>query len=51
MTPTIAEIRRHFRKETGKLDNWLYHMRIDDYFKPTRRRPEGTKKEENERDA
>ena len=31
--PDIDKIRSHFRKETGKLDNWLYHRRIDEYFK------------------
>ena len=28
----IDEIRRHFRRETGKLDNWLYHRRIEEYL-------------------
>ena len=29
------KLRKHFRKETQKLDNWLYHHRIDEYFKKT----------------
>ena len=29
----FKEIRKHFRKETSKLDNWIYHKRIDEYFK------------------
>lgn len=32
MTPTLEEIRRHFRRETSKLDNWIYHRRIDEYL-------------------
>jgi len=27
------KIREHFRKETQKLDNWLYHHRIETYFR------------------
>ena len=27
------KLRKHFRKETGKLDNWINHKRIDEYFK------------------
>lgn len=29
----IHKIRRHFRKETGKLDNWIYHRRLDEYLR------------------
>lgn len=29
----IPKIRRHFRKETGKLDNWIYHRRLDEYLR------------------
>ena len=29
----LSKVRRHFRKETGKLDNWIYHRRLDEYFK------------------
>jgi len=29
----LSKIRRHFRKETRKLDNWIYQRRIDEYFK------------------
>jgi len=25
--------RKRFRREIGKLDNWLYHKRIDEYLK------------------
>jgi hypothetical protein len=39
----IDKIREHFRKETSKLDNWIYHHRIDHYFKPE------TKKEDTEK--
>jgi hypothetical protein len=28
----IDEIRRHFRRETGKLDRWVYQGKIGDYF-------------------
>jgi len=27
------KILQHFRKETGKLDNWLWHRRIDECLK------------------
>jgi hypothetical protein len=27
----IDQIRQHFRAETSKLDNWLYHRRITEY--------------------
>jgi hypothetical protein len=30
----IDQIRQHFRAETSKLDNWLYHRRITEYFRP-----------------
>jgi len=33
VTP-FEELRRHFRKETSKLDNWIYHRRLDEYLKP-----------------
>ncbi len=39
MTPTLEEIRRHFRKETSKLDNWIYHRRLDECLQPPE--PEG----------
>ena len=29
----LDKIRRHFRRETGKLDNWIYHRRLDEYFR------------------
>jgi len=29
----LDRIRRHFRRETGKLDNWIYHRRLDEYFR------------------
>jgi len=32
LSEDIEEIRRHFRKETGKLTNWLHHRRIYEYF-------------------
>ena len=32
LSEDIEEIRRHFRNETGKLTNWIYHRRIDEYF-------------------
>ena len=32
MSENINKIRRHFRRETGKLDNWIYHRRLDEYF-------------------
>jgi len=28
-----SKIRRHFRRETGKLDNWIYHRRLDEYLR------------------
>ena len=31
-TEVIDEIRRHFRRETAKLDNWLWHRRLDEYL-------------------
>ena len=30
---TIDEIREHFRRETSKLDRWIWYGRIEDYFK------------------
>jgi len=34
----LSKIRRHFRKETGKLDNWIYHRRLDEYLQPEEKR-------------
>ncbi len=31
--PDFEALRRHFRRETSKLDNWIYHRRIDEYFR------------------
>jgi hypothetical protein len=28
----LEESRKRFRREIGKLDNWLYHKRIDEYL-------------------
>jgi len=28
-----------FRREAGKLDNWINHRRIDEYFKEPRGKP------------
>jgi hypothetical protein len=30
---SLEESRKRFRREIGKLDNWLNHKRIDEYFK------------------
>jgi len=30
---SLEESRKRFRREIGKLDNWLYHKRINEYFK------------------
>jgi len=35
-----------FRKEAGQIDNWLYHHRITEYFKPS----QNGKNEENPED-
>jgi hypothetical protein len=32
MTEDIEKIRKHFREETSKLDNWLKHRRITEYL-------------------
>ena len=29
---SLEESRRRFRREVGKLDNWIYHKRISEYF-------------------
>jgi hypothetical protein len=29
----LEESRKRFRREIGKLDNWLYHKRIFEYLK------------------
>ena len=42
MSKSFDEIRRHFRRETGKLDNWLWHRRLDEYL---------TKKEDQPHEA
>jgi len=33
----LSKIRRHFRKETGKLDNWIYHSKLDEYLQEEKR--------------
>ena len=30
---SLEESRKRFRREIGKLDNWIYHKRISEYFK------------------
>ena len=40
----LSKIRRHFRKEISKLDNWIYHRRLDEYFKQEEK-PNAKKKE------
>jgi len=30
---SLEESRKRFRREIGKLDNWINHKRIDEYFK------------------
>ncbi|MCJ7573236.1 hypothetical protein MUO93_03095 [Candidatus Bathyarchaeota archaeon] len=30
---SLEESRKRFRREIGKLDNWIYHKRIFEYFK------------------
>lgn len=37
--PDYKKLRKHFREETRKLDRWLRHGKIEDYFKS----PEGAK--------
>ena len=32
-TPDYEALKKDFRKETSKLDNWQNHKRIDEYFK------------------
>jgi hypothetical protein len=34
------KVRRHFRRETGKLDNWIYHRRLDEYIVQEKETPE-----------
>jgi hypothetical protein len=29
----LEESQKRFRREIGKLDNWIYHKRIDEYLK------------------
>ena len=31
--PDYEALKKDFKKETSKLDNWLNHRRIDEYFK------------------
>lgn len=30
----FEKLRKHFKEETSKLDNWIYHRRITEYFEP-----------------
>ena len=34
-------LKKDFRKETSKLDNWLNHHRIDEYFKEPKKECDG----------
>jgi len=33
---SLEESRKRFRREIGKLDNWIYHRRIFEYFEEKR---------------
>ncbi len=36
--PDYKKLRKSFREETSKLDRWLYHGKIENYFEPPENR-------------
>ena len=30
----FKKLKKHFKAETAKLDRWIYHRQIEDYFEP-----------------